>query len=923
MALRLRSFDSDLGELAARQPKAPAIITRGELEAGVISYAELDELIERFCAFLQDQGVKPGDVLVSLLPNSTEALITFLGTARFGATYAPLSCNATSRELSDWLDLVKPKLIFSTALDRTTSPSSLGSERGITVLEISEPGFGWLPKKRQRSQPSTPHDSKLLVATSGTTGRPKAMVLDIDRLWSSGVEFAKFHALPDGELRFWNYLPTSYLGGLFNLCLIPLATGGSIFIDEPFSGRTLLGFWHTVSRFEINALWFAPSILLGLLKLAERQEAGYNLECGAKIKKAFLGMAPVSLATKKLCRSTFGIDVLENFALGETTFFSSETPQSLEQREEASVGGILPYVEVSFRSSGLDASEGPPEILVKTPFLFDGYLDESGLVSAETDEDGFFATGDLGHLTSEGNLVVTGRRRDIIKKGGLLVALREIEVLAESHPAVREAAAVKIDHSFYGESYELYLLLDTCSTDELKAEIDRFLHTNLVKHKWPERTVVKSEFPRTSSGKVRKHLLDAGPAEPTPMKKPPLQLCQKVKEIPQALSIYINQLVYDQKRKGKDITVLSLGEAFFDIPQFSFSKTSFVKGYHYSDSQGLPELRAKIAEFYKKEYDADIEPKEEILITAGSKPAIFFAIQAVLNPGDEAIILEPGWLSYKEQICIVGGVPTFIPYDCEIDEFHTHFSSKTKMLIICNPNNPSGRLYTTDELESIYRQCRERGIYVLIDEAYSDFILEDETFHTMAKVVPDKDGVIIANSLSKNMGMSGWRIGYVVSTPEVIRHILKLNQHIITCAPTVLQYYMATYFDQITAITLPQVAESVQRRQRVATMMDEIGLKRLKGNSTFYFMVSIDPFPGDVLDFALHLLLYNQVAVVPGFAYGDSVARFIRVGIGTESEERIHDALLMIKDLINISEYDPGPVRALLREEGFRPFVRG
>ena len=222
----------------------------------------------------------------------------------------------------------------------------------------------------------------------------------------------------------------------------------------------------------------------------------------------------------------------------------------------------------------------------------------------------------------------------------------------------------------------------------------------------------------------------------------------------------------------------------------------------------------------------------------------------------------------------------------------------------------------------MYKICRERGVYVLVDEAYSDFVIGDAKFETMAKVVPDKDGVIIANSLSKNMGMSGWRIGYVITAPSLLRYILKLNQHLITCAPTVLQYYMATYFDQITSITLPQVREVVEKRERVAKYIDEIKLKRMAGSSTFYFLVDIENFPGDALDFALYMLLVNQISVVPGFAYGDSVARFVRVGIGTESEERIHEALLLIQDLIHTKTFDREMVYGLLDKEGFRKFER-
>ncbi|MGY3616579.1 aspartate/methionine/tyrosine aminotransferase [Bradyrhizobium sp. USDA 10063] len=378
-------------------------------------------------------------------------------------------------------------------------------------------------------------------------------------------------------------------------------------------------------------------------------------------------------------------------------------------------------------------------------------------------------------------------------------------------------------------------------------------------------------------------------------------------------------MVYDQRRKGRDITTLSLGEAFFDIPAFDFEKLDFVRGYHYSDSRGIPELRKKIAEYYDKYYAAHINPDDEILISAGSKPVIFFAMQAILNPGDEILIHEPAWLSYQEQARLLDAEPRFISYDCAVDDFYQHFTTKTRIVVINNPNNPAGRIYTKAELESLYRQCRSRGIYVLVDEAYSDFVISDE-FYSMTRIAPDKDGIIVVNSLSKNLGMSGWRVGYVISAAPLVDEILKLNQHIITCAPTILQFYMARYFDDVLKVTLPQVTDTVEKRERVAADLDKIGLKRMSGNSTFYFMVNIDPFPGTSLEFALHMLLNHQIAVVPGSAYGDSTARYIRLGIGAETEERIHTALNLIKDAIHLNRFDSDQLYDQLAQEKISVF---
>lgn len=397
----------------------------------------------------------------------------------------------------------------------------------------------------------------------------------------------------------------------------------------------------------------------------------------------------------------------------------------------------------------------------------------------------------------------------------------------------------------------------------------------------------------------------------------------RTRSIPGALSIYINEVVYNMKRRGSDIVTLSLGEAFFDIPMFDFAKLDFVKGYHYSDSQGLPDLRTAIARFYATQYGLNVNGADEIMITAGSKVAIYLAMLATVNRDEDVLIHEPAWLSYQEQIRLIDAKPVFIPYDAPAATFESWFTPATKLLVINNPNNPAGRIYTADELRGLVDLCRRRGARLLVDEAYSDFLRPGE-FHSVLEYDPDRDVAIVANSLSKNMGMSGWRIGYIIAHPEVIRQTVKLNQHIITCAPTILQAYLAHYFDQIIAITLPQAQDVVSKRERVAKKIAEVGLTTLNGTGTFYFFVGIGDFPGNSMDLALYLLLFHNISVAPGLAYGDSTDRFIRVAIGTESEERIADALAVIK---NVLHERPNGVRQLveakLEQMGIRPFDSG
>lgn len=373
--------------------------------------------------------------------------------------------------------------------------------------------------------------------------------------------------------------------------------------------------------------------------------------------------------------------------------------------------------------------------------------------------------------------------------------------------------------------------------------------------------------------------------------------------IPEAMSIYINQIVYDLRRRGNDVIALSLGEAFFDIPLFDFRKLDLDKSYHYSDSQGIPGLRRKIATYYKDHYGAPIEPDKELLITAGSKIGIFMCMRAVADAGDEILIHEPAWVSYQEQARLINAVPRFIPYNAPVETFGEYLTPRTRLVIINNPNNPAGRVYERGELEQLAKICGERGVYVLVDEAYSDFLI-DRQFVSMASVVPDKRGVIIVNSLSKNMGISGWRVGYIVAHADLLPHLLKINQHLITCAPSILLYYLEKYFEKIVGITLPQVRQVVDKRERIRREMDRIGMNYLPGSGTFYFFVAIDNFPGSDLDLALALLVYHGIAVVPGSAYGASTQRFIRVSVGTESDERIVEALGIIRSMTSANTFD-------------------
>ena len=502
----IRSFNRDFDALVSLCGARPALVAAGD-EERKLSYAELDAVIDRTLAWLRAHGVNQGDTVGAVLPNSMEMLSIFLACMRGGLGFAPLACDTTQNEVRRWAELIKPKLIcFSPVLNADVAATLKST--GLPGADVVSNGkFAHLPVQSENQ----PHyeGGRLYLFSSGTTGAPKAIVLDVDRLWSAGHAFVRLHGAEfDKPFRIWNYLPQSYLGGLFNLALIPFTIGGTVVIDDVFSGKTFLGFWQTVQRYDINVLWLVPSIVRGLITLGERTHRNEVLPDAPKIDLAFLGTAPIEVETKRKFERLFGLRLLENFALSETTFLTSEMRGDNDIRGEGSTGRKLPYAELAFRPVA-EESDRYNEILVRSPFLMLGYLGDNGELTTP-DEDGFFPTGDLGYLDEHGQLVLTGRNKDVIKKGGYFIALREIELLAQTHAQVIEAAAVATPHPFYGESYRLLIRLKSDAPADAAQSVTDFVFAALAKHKWPDSVEAVAEFPRTASGKIRKFLLKRG-----------------------------------------------------------------------------------------------------------------------------------------------------------------------------------------------------------------------------------------------------------------------------------------------------------------------------------------------------------------------------------------------------------------------------
>ncbi len=398
-----------------------------------------------------------------------------------------------------------------------------------------------------------------------------------------------------------------------------------------------------------------------------------------------------------------------------------------------------------------------------------------------------------------------------------------------------------------------------------------------------------------------------------------MKISKHVKELDEALSIYINQIVYDLKRSNRDVITLSLGEAFFNLPTLSMENVDIDKSYHYSDSQGLPSLRRKISKYYNSNYKSSVNFDKNLLISAGSKIIIFMCINLLTNPNDEVIIVEPSWLSYKEQIKLAKGKIVGVPINEKVSNYKKYVTTNTKLMIICNPNNPAGTIYSKKDLEIIFNLAKKNNFAIICDEAYSEFTNKNK-FFSLARIDKNLKNSLIVNSLSKNFGISGWRIGYVIANEKFIKKLTILNQHLITCAPTILSQYLSINFDKFVDISKKQINELLKKRKKIITYLKRKKIDYVSGISTFYIFIKINNFTNPIFDFAMYLLLKYNISVVPGISYGESTEKYLRISIGTENINKIMKAIDIIYKIKKDKKVDYKFIKKRIKEMGIFKF---
>jgi aminotransferase len=347
-----------------------------------------------------------------------------------------------------------------------------------------------------------------------------------------------------------------------------------------------------------------------------------------------------------------------------------------------------------------------------------------------------------------------------------------------------------------------------------------------------------------------------------------------------------------------DVISLGIGEPDFTTPQHILDAgiRSLQAGEtHYTSNAGIYELRAAISEHLERLYGVRYNPQDEIVVTVGVSEALYLAMNAVIEPGDEVIIPTPCFVSYQAEVTLAGGVPVEVPSRVE-DNFQLRpetleaaITPRTKAIFIGYPNNPTGAVASREVLLEVARIAEEHDLVVISDEIYDRLVYGVE--HVCFAALPGmKERTITLGGFSKNYAMTGWRVGYACAPADLLQGLLRIHQYTIMSAPTMSQVAALEALKHGEDDGEEMRAEYNRRRELIVNGLNDLGLPTFEPKGAFYAFPSIAPTGMDGETFSMKLLEEEKVAVVPGSAFGAGGEGFVRCSYAT-AYEKIEEAL--------------------------------
>lgn len=393
-----------------------------------------------------------------------------------------------------------------------------------------------------------------------------------------------------------------------------------------------------------------------------------------------------------------------------------------------------------------------------------------------------------------------------------------------------------------------------------------------------------------------------------------IKLTKRVSEISPSMTLAMSAKSAEMKAAGEKVINFGVGEPDFITPEhiIQAAKDAMDAGYtKYVAAAGLPALKKAVCKKFARENALEYDPSQ-IVISNGGKHAILNAVAAVVEEGDEVIIPSPYWLTYPEVVRFFGGVPVYVPttrengFKMTAEQLEAAITPKTAMLIFNSPCNPTGAVYSEEEIKAIAAVCEKHELCVLSDEMYEKLIYDGLKHYSIAQVSPKmKELTILVNGVSKSYAMTGWRLGYLAASASVAKAIGSFQSHATSNVNTITQYAALAALEGDQQPLEDMVKAFAGRRLKMLEILDgykDLGLDYVKPEGAFYVMLVVDKFYGKScgakkiegsMDFSMELLAEQKVAATPGICFGDDSC--IRLSYALSLEE-MEEGLCRIKD---------------------------
>lgn len=352
------------------------------------------------------------------------------------------------------------------------------------------------------------------------------------------------------------------------------------------------------------------------------------------------------------------------------------------------------------------------------------------------------------------------------------------------------------------------------------------------------------------------------------------------------------------EKAGKRVIHFEIGEPDFDTPnsivEHTVSALRDDKLTHYSPNRGIPELRKAIAKKYLTEFGVELDVDKEIMVTIGAAEGIMDTIFALVDQGDEVIVLAPHYVNYENCVHMAGGEYISVDlkdengYQVSREMLEAAASENTRLLVVTNPSNPTGVVLNCESLQNIAEFAIEHDVLVLSDEIYEKIVYGDVPFCSMMALPGMRDRTITINGFSKAYAMTGWRIGYVVACDALMSSILKMHQYNTSCCPTFIQKGLAEGMlsEQTQLDVAHMIAVFKERMQLVKAELSKIPNISFAGaDGGFYVMINVSKTGLSGAEFASALIEQKGVAMVPGSGFGKAYGDFVRLSYATSVED--------------------------------------